>query len=61
MSVFRFYLGKSFQAAGLLFTGLAAYKGMFHDASMNEEITLTLVGIGVFLFGWLICSQGESK
>jgi hypothetical protein len=58
MSVFKFYLGKSFQAVGLLFTGLAAYRGIFHGASMNEEITLLGVGIGVFLVGWLVCSQG---
>ena len=59
MSVFRFYLGKSFQAVGLLFTALAAYKGIFHGASMNEEITLLGVGMGVFLVGWLFCSYGK--
>ena len=59
MTGFRFYLGKSFQAVGLLFTGLAAYRGVFHGASMDEEITLTAVGIGVFLLGWLVCSRSE--
>jgi hypothetical protein len=47
-----FYLGKLGQAVGLFYTGYAVYRGIFHHASMTEELELVSYGLFFFLLGW---------
>ena len=61
ISGFSFYLGKALQAVGLVVTGVAVYRGIFYGATMEEEIQLTLSGLGAFLLGWLFLNWFERK
>lgn len=46
-----FYVAKILQALGLADIGYALYSGVMNNASMAEEIVLTLIGLGVFSLG----------
>jgi hypothetical protein len=46
-----FYVAKVLQALGMADVGYALFVGMFQDASMAEEIVLTLIGVGLFTMG----------
>jgi len=46
-----FYVAKVFQALGVADVGYALFVGVMQNASMAEEIVLTLVGVGVFSLG----------
>ena len=46
-----FYLAKILQALGLADIGYALFVGIVKNASMAEEIVLTLIGLGVFSLG----------
>lgn len=46
-----FYVAKLFQAIGVADVGYAIYVGVVQNASMAEEIVLTLIGVGVFSLG----------
>jgi hypothetical protein len=46
-----FYVAKILQALGLADIGYALFVGILKNASMAEEIVLTLIGLGVFFVG----------
>lgn len=46
-----FYAAKVFQAIGVADVGYALFVGIARNASMAEEIVLTLIGVGVFSLG----------
>lgn len=46
-----FYAAKVFQAIGVADVGYALFVGIVRNASMAEEIVLTLIGVGVFSLG----------
>lgn len=46
-----FYAAKVFQAIGVADVGYALFVGVARNASMAEEIVLTLIGVGVFSLG----------
>jgi hypothetical protein len=46
-----FYVAKILQALGLADIGYALFVGIMKNASMAEEIVLTLIGLGVFFVG----------
>ncbi len=46
-----FYAAKVFQAIGVADVGYALFVGVVRNASMAEEIVLTLIGVGVFSLG----------
>ncbi len=46
-----FYVAKVLQALGMADVGYALFVGMVQDASMAEEIVLTLIGVGLFTMG----------
>jgi hypothetical protein len=46
-----FYVAKILQALGLADIGYALFVGIMKNASMAEEIVLTLIGVGVFFVG----------
>lgn len=46
-----FYVAKVLQALGLADIGYALFVGMVRNASMAEEIVLTLIGLAVFSLG----------
>jgi hypothetical protein len=49
-----FYVAKTFQALGVADVGYALFVGMARNASMAEELVLTLIGVGVFSLGRLL-------
>jgi hypothetical protein len=49
-----FYVAKVFQALGVADVGYALFVGMARNASMAEELVLTLIGVGVFSLGRLL-------
>ena len=46
-----FYVAKILQALGLADIGYALFVGIMKNASMAEEIVLTLIGLGIFFVG----------
>jgi hypothetical protein len=46
-----FYVAKILQALGLADIAYALFVGIMKNASMAEEIVLTLIGLGVFFVG----------
>jgi hypothetical protein len=46
-----FYVAKVLQALGLADVGYALLTGVMTNASMAEEIVLSLIGLGVFSLG----------
>ncbi len=46
-----FYVAKVLQAIGLADVGYALFVGVTQNASMAEEIVLTLIGVGLFAMG----------
>jgi len=49
-----FYVAKVFQALGVADVGYALFAGIVRNASMAEEIVLTLIGVGIFSLGRLL-------
>ena len=49
-----FYVAKVFQALGVADVGYALFVGIVRNASMAEELVLTLIGVGVFFLGRLL-------
>ncbi|MEK6602357.1 MAG: hypothetical protein AABZ09_10785 [Candidatus Binatota bacterium] len=49
-----FYVAKVFQALGVADVGYALFVGIMRNASMAEEIVLTLIGVAVFSLGRLL-------
>lgn len=49
-----FYVAKVFQAVGVADVGYALYVGIMRNASMAEEVVLTLIGVAVFSLGRLL-------
>ena len=52
-------LGRLLQFAGLVILPVAIAGDMAEKMTLNESLTLSAVGIGVFILGWLI--QGGSR
>ena len=46
-----FYVAKVLQALGMADVGYALFVGIVQNASMAEEIVLTLIGVGLFTMG----------
>jgi hypothetical protein len=46
-----FYVAKVLQALGLADIGYALFVGMVRNASMAEEIVLTVIGLAIFSLG----------
>ncbi len=46
-----FYVAKILQALGMADVGYALFVGIVQNASMAEEIVLTLIGVGLFTMG----------
>ena len=46
-----FYVAKGLQALGLADIGYALFVGVWRNASMAEEIVLTVIGFAVFSLG----------